>query len=152
MFLDAFSLPLGAIVNADCAYSLPRPLLQTTVADFHEYRPNGHLLAPKQSLFTQCLRLSSLCLYNPAHAASILKTSNFFAFRRRLLLSGDDPALYNPCTLCKTFRTQITQSSTALRVHHQTLSKTAWSRFWRLAITTVQRNVLYRLLHRLIPT
>ena len=177
--LDALLLPLRAIVDADCSYSLPRPLLQATVADFYDYRPNGHFLAPKQSrteipfssnsvtrfrnavlsgtcvlspVFAQCIRPSSLCLYNPAHASAILKSSNFFAFRRRLLLSGDDPALCSPRTSCKTFRAQITQRSTVLSVHQQTLSKAAWSRFWRLTLTTVQRNVLYRLLHRLIPT
>lgn len=177
--LDALLLPLRAIVDADCSYSLPRPLLHATVADFYEYHPNGHFLTAKQSraeipfssnsvtrfrnaamsgtcvfspVSVQCIRPSSLCLYNPAHPSAILKSCNFFAFRRLLLLSGDDPALYSPCTSCKTFRAQITKRSTVLSVHQQTLSKAALSRFWRLALTTVQRNVLYRLLHRLIPT
>ncbi|KAI8091476.1 uncharacterized protein B0P05DRAFT_527725, partial [Gilbertella persicaria] len=64
----------------------------------------------------------------------------------------DETSLSNPSTSCKAFRAHISKSHNSSILHQQEITHASWSRFWRLALTTVQRNVMYRLLHRLIPT
>ena len=124
-------MPLRATIDSVCDYSLPSPLWNATVADFYNYHPVDHYLSPKQNrndipysansvarfrnalatdickfspVSAQCTKPTSLSLFNPVHVPAIRQSSNFFAFRRRLLLGGDDSSLNSPSTSCQSFR------------------------------------------------
>ncbi|KAI8367173.1 hypothetical protein EDC96DRAFT_564751 [Choanephora cucurbitarum] len=139
---QSFSI-VNSIINANCYLLKSEGQWSLTLNKFQ--LRSACVLSP---VFAQCIQSSSLCLYNPAHASVVLKSCNFFAFRRRQSLFGDDPALCNPRISCD----QINKRSVVLSAHLQTPSKAAWIRFWLLALTTVQWNVLCRLLNKLILT
>ncbi|KAI8047423.1 uncharacterized protein B0P05DRAFT_592631 [Gilbertella persicaria] len=163
--LDALLLPLRAIIDPACHYMLPRALTNAAVSDLYEYHLVGHFLSPKRlrtdipfnsnsvtrfrnatangncllsPWFIQCMRPTSLSLYNAAQVPAIKKSLGFYSFRRRLHLSMDETSLSNPSTSCKAFRDHITKSHNSSILHQQEITHASWSRFWRLTLTTVQ--------------
>ncbi|RCH89980.1 hypothetical protein CU098_005376, partial [Rhizopus stolonifer] len=109
-------------------------------------------LKNEHPVFIQCTKPTSLNLYSPKHVPAIQRSVGFNAFRRRLILPQDDLILNNLATSCRAFRAQVSRQTIVSIQQHQVYFKAAWSRFWSMALTTVQRSVAYRLLHCLIPT
>ncbi|KAI8357863.1 hypothetical protein EDC96DRAFT_596509 [Choanephora cucurbitarum] len=105
-----------------------------------------------EPFFLQCLRSSSLSVHNPVYIPAITQSLQFSAFRRRLRLALDTNALSNSSTSTSAFRHMIAATSSPSALIQLTCTRSVWDRFWRLSLSAMQRNVMFRLLHRLIPT
>lgn len=179
--LDCLLLPITSTITADSVYH-PGPgsrLTKAKVSDLFSYCPTGHFLLPKpptdlgqafkhiavifaknirrgratfEPFFQHCLQPSAVNFFDPMDRATIQLSLNFNAFLTNLGVYSSDFEVEESKKQTKSFRQMLLRASQNVPILLASPSSAAWGRFWALSFTYVQRNVIYRLLHKKVNT
>ncbi|KAG2195678.1 hypothetical protein INT46_002152 [Mucor plumbeus] len=179
--LDFLLLPVISTITAASVYRPCRgsKLHNVKVSDLFNYCSMGHFLLPKvptelsiefkyigaifhkhirtgsanfEPFFRRCLQPSALNFFAPTDRATIQLSLNFTAFLNNLSVHSPAMQVEFSKHQVKSFRRMLV-NATMHRVRSSLApSAAAWSRFWALSLTFVQRNVPLRLLHQKVNT
>jgi hypothetical protein len=128
---------------------LPRHLKHVTHR-FHFAVTRDHLLL--QPFFRACLDRTSLSLYSQDDRPHIQALLNFASFRKGLHIQHNDENFAHPKGRTRSFRQMVLAASARVLPRPSSIAASSWNAFWALFLNYTQRNVLYRLVHRKIPT
>ncbi|CEP09753.1 hypothetical protein [Parasitella parasitica] len=165
----AMSLPLLAAVYVPpgSSFSLPHKVKQMKVSDVFQYDPHLHFLhwkAPRDPSLLQWKRapgsvfrgLTSGQLKLQSYFAPVCRPApptesvvTFAPFVEQLQLA-EGTSFVAATTSAKTFRAAVL-SSVLSPMALRNIAPAQWKWFWSLSLTTIQRNVIYRLIAGCIP-
>ncbi|OAC97549.1 hypothetical protein MUCCIDRAFT_168366 [Mucor lusitanicus CBS 277.49] len=77
---------------------------------------------------------------------------NFASFRKGLHIQHNDENFAHPKGRTRSFRQMVLAASARVLPRPSSIAASSWNAFWALFLNYTQRNVLYRLVHRKIPT
>lgn len=173
--IECLLLPLPAVLYnpTSSSFKLPQKLKTVKVEELYQYHPEGHYLSQKsiaevtpslrivtrklhkaierqliriEDFFYECFFQTTLTLSSPVHLAHIRSNQlNFRSFKSQLDL-GVPIDTEDLCTTTKQFRMAVQSNFAPSRI-----KSTLWQRFWKLALTFVQRNIIYRIIYNKIP-
>ncbi|KAG1468931.1 hypothetical protein G6F56_003553 [Rhizopus delemar] len=173
--IECLLLPLPAVLYnpTSSSFKLPQKLKTVKVEELHQYHPEGHYLSQKsiaevtpslrivtrklhkaierqliriEDFFYECFFQTTLTLSSPVHLAHIRSNQlNFRSFKSQLDL-GVPIDTEDLCTTTKQFRMAVQSNFAPSRI-----KSTLWQRFWKLALTFVQRNIIYRIIYNKTP-
>ncbi|KAI9279393.1 hypothetical protein BY458DRAFT_488036 [Sporodiniella umbellata] len=173
--LECLLLPLPAILGSRKIgpFKLSTKLRNAQVSELFRYHPDGHFLSRKpltdvstplrivanklframdrnhvaiQDFFYNCFFQTASSLSNPDHCTHIrTQQLGFLSFKKTLKLAGPVD-LDDPVWKVKEFRKAYSQTPPVSKV-----KPPQWLPFWKLALTYIQRNTIFRLIHKRIP-
>ena len=177
--IECLLLPIPAVIATTTNYKLSPKLKDQTINTLFELQAVGLYLTPIPinrlprelhivtrrfynalatancifyPFFRACLEASPLHLYNPEDLPQIQAMLQFASFRKGLHIQHHDDDFAESKYRTRNFRKMVIQATTRRLPATQVTSTTFWNQFWALFLNHSQRNVLYRLVQRKIPT
>jgi hypothetical protein len=137
--------PVGHYVDWRPLHEIAKPLrygAQQLTKALYEGRVKFH------AFFLKCFIPTPLNYHNPQDLEVILQQHQFRTFKDNLMIS---PATLNDTNCTSTYRQAWIEAHNFRPYLEMPIHKKSWIDFWKMSLTFVQRNVIYRIILNKIP-